>query len=86
MTTLIAGTVGFIGAAVAGRLLREGAQVRGVDSPDDCCDANLRHARLKRLKALPGFTFERMNISDRDTVEQQTTVSPVMRASLIVVI
>ena len=52
MTVLITGVAGFIGAAVAERLLQRGETVVGIDNLNPYYDPALKRARLQRLQAL----------------------------------
>lgn len=61
----ITGVAGFIGAALAERLLRDGHAVAGVDNVNDYYDVSLKEARLARLAAYPQFEFVRMNLTER---------------------
>ena len=49
---------------VAERLLAAGHQVTGLDNLNDYYDPALKQARLARLRDLPGFVFERMDLAD----------------------
>ncbi|MCG5511972.1 NAD-dependent epimerase [Ectothiorhodospira shaposhnikovii] len=69
MKILVTGTAGFIGSALALRLLARGDEVIGVDNLNDYYDVNLKLARLERVKAHPGFTDVRADISDRAAME-----------------
>jgi UDP-glucuronate 4-epimerase len=62
---LITGTAGFIGNALALRLLARGDQVIGVDNLNNYYDVKLKQARLARVKSHPAFTDIRADISDR---------------------
>ena len=69
MTVLITGAAGFIGAAVAERLLARGEQVVGVDNLNPYYDPALKRARLQRLEAQAGGTanqwqFHPLDIAD----------------------
>lgn len=66
MNILITGAAGFIGAALATRLLARGDRVYGIDNLNDYYDVSLKQARLARLNAHPGFRFERLDIADRE--------------------
>jgi UDP-glucuronate 4-epimerase len=64
MRVLVTGAAGFIGMHVARALLRRGDTVVGIDNLNDYYDVALKHARLARLAATPGFRFERLDIAD----------------------
>ncbi|MBX3665771.1 MAG: GDP-mannose 4,6-dehydratase, partial [Burkholderiales bacterium] len=66
MHVLITGTAGFIGAALAFRLLAQGHAVTGIDNLNDYYDVNLKRARLARLEGQPRFTFAKLDIADRN--------------------
>ena len=63
MTYLVTGAAGFIGAAVARRLLDRGEQVVGIDNLNDYYPVQLKRDRLATL-AGPGFTFAEVDIAD----------------------
>lgn len=63
MTVLVTGAAGFIGAAVAHRLLGRGEEVVGLDNISDYYDPKLKLARLARLKERKGFSFLRQDIA-----------------------
>ena len=64
MKILVTGTAGFIGAALALRLLERGDEVAGVDNLDPYYDVSLKQARLDRVRLLAGFRDIRADISD----------------------
>ena len=64
MKVLITGAAGFIGAALAARLLDRGERVVGVDNLNSYYDPALKRARLARLQACAGFTFEKVDVAD----------------------
>ena len=68
MKILVTGTAGFIGAALAHRLLARGDEVVGVDNVNDYYDVSLKEARLARLTGSAGFTEIRRNVADRDAM------------------
>ena len=70
MKVLITGTAGFIGNALAIRLLDRGDEVIGVDNVNDYYDPSLKEARLARIKDHPSFTEERISIEDRAEMER----------------
>jgi len=63
---LVTGAAGFIGAALAERLLGEGRRVVGLDSLNDYYDPRLKRARLARLEVRPGFRFVKLDLADRE--------------------
>jgi len=63
MTVLVTGAAGFIGAAVAHRLLDRGDEVIGLDNISDYYDPKLKLARLARLEERKGFSFLRQDIA-----------------------
>jgi UDP-glucuronate 4-epimerase len=63
MTYLVTGAAGFIGAAVARRLLDRGETVVGIDNLNDYYSVQLKHDRLATL-AEPNFTFAQVDIAD----------------------
>jgi len=65
---LITGAAGFIGNALALRLLERGDEVIGIDNLNDYYDVSLKEARLARTGAHTGFTDIRINLEDRDGI------------------
>jgi UDP-glucuronate 4-epimerase len=65
---LVTGTAGFIGNALAQRLLARGDEVVGVDNLNDYYSVELKKARLARIADHPNFTDLRIDIADRDAV------------------
>ena len=68
MTVLVTGAAGFIGAEVCRSLALRGDAVSGVDNLSAYYDVGLKMARLARLDDLAGFAFEKLDISDRDSM------------------
>jgi UDP-glucuronate 4-epimerase len=64
MTILVTGSAGFIGNALALRLLTEGHEVVGLDNVNPYYDVTLKQARLARIAGHPGFTEARQNLED----------------------
>lgn len=69
MKILVTGTAGFIGNALAQRLLARGDEVVGVDNLDSYYDVELKKARLARVAKHPAFTDLRIDIGDRLAIE-----------------
>jgi UDP-glucuronate 4-epimerase len=69
MKVLVTGTAGFIGAAVAKRLLERGDEVLGIDNLNDYYDVDLKRARLERLLSYADFTDLRRDLADKDAIE-----------------
>ena len=70
MPVLVTGCAGFIGYHVTEALLRRGDQVLGVDSMNAYYDLTLKEARLGRLERQEGFSFERIDLSDRTVIDR----------------
>lgn len=68
MAILVTGTAGFIGAAVAHRLLDAGHVVVGVDNFNSYYDVGLKEARWARLVERPGYRGQRLDIADKALV------------------
>ena len=68
MRVLITGSAGFIGSALALRLLERGDEVVGLDNLSDYYDVQLKEARLARKRRYPGFRDLRLSIEDRAAV------------------
>ncbi len=64
----LTGAAGFIGFHTAKALLARGDAIIGVDNLNDYYDPALKQARLAQLHAIPGFTFYRTDIADREAV------------------
>lgn len=69
MKVLVTGAAGFIGSALALRLLERGDEVIGIDNLNDYYDISLKEARLERTLAHPAFTDCRVDIADREAME-----------------
>jgi len=65
---LVTGVAGFIAARVAEVLLDAGHSVVGVDNLNDAYDVRIKHWRLNRLTGRAGFTFHKLDISNRNAV------------------
>ena len=65
MRVLVTGAAGFIGFHVATRLLARGDAVIGLDNLNAYYDVGLKHARLARLSREAGFSFQKLDLTDR---------------------
>ncbi len=65
MKVLVTGSAGFIGAAVAQRLLARGDTVVGLDNHNDYYDPALKAARLACFADHPAYTHVRLDLADR---------------------
>ena len=70
MSTLVTGSAGFIGNAVARRLLAQGDKVIGLDNLNTYYDIDLKMARLDLVRDHPGFTEARIDLVDRDAMNE----------------
>ncbi len=64
MTILVTGTAGFIGSALALKLLEEGCSVVGIDNHNDYYDLQLKEVRVKRHANFKSYTQFRADIAD----------------------
>lgn len=67
---LVTGAAGFIGSCVSEMLIEQGHAVNGVDNLNDSYDVRMKEYRLRKLQGLPGFTFQKLDISERGSVEK----------------
>ena len=67
---LVTGAAGFIGYHTCDKLLESGYEVVGIDNLNDYYDVTLKEARLARLQAKRSFSFLRLNLADRQGMEQ----------------
>jgi nucleoside-diphosphate-sugar epimerase len=65
---LVTGAAGFIAARVCEMLLEAGHSVVGIDNLNEAYDVRMKEYRLKKLLAIPGFSFQRLDIADRQTL------------------
>jgi UDP-glucuronate 4-epimerase len=76
MSILVTGAAGFIGFHVAQKLLERGEQVIGIDNINDYYDVRLKHSRLEIIKNHKNFTFCRIDISDKNAVDEMVKTHP----------
>ncbi len=65
---LVTGAAGFIGSNLSERLLKEGAQVVGIDNMNAYYDVRLKEDRLARLQSCENFRFVKGDISDKEPI------------------
>ncbi len=68
MKLLVTGAAGFIGYHVSERLLADGHEVVGIDNLNDYYDVNLKQSRLDRLRETSGFSFQKLDLADRQGI------------------
>ena len=70
MKVLVTGAAGFIGSALSIRLLERGDRVFGIDNHNDYYDPELKEARLARHIDHLNYHHFRIDIEDREAVEE----------------
>ena len=70
MRVLITGAAGFIGYALTLRLLELGDTVVGIDNHNDYYDPTIKEARLARHIDHPTYTHLRIDLGDRNAIEE----------------
>jgi UDP-glucuronate 4-epimerase len=68
-TILVTGAAGFIGFHLAKRLLDDDYPVIGLDNLNDYYDVQLKKDRLQLLKKYKQFEFYKIDLADRDSLE-----------------
>ena len=66
---LVTGAAGFIGFHLSKRLLENGDNVIGIDNLSDYYDVTLKQARLAIIEKYPNFTFYKLDIAHRRSME-----------------
>ena len=66
---LVTGAAGFIGARTSELLIKDGHTVSGVDNLNEAYDLRMKHYRLKRLQEMGGFTFYKLDISEKSVID-----------------
>ena len=70
MRVLVTGAAGFIGYHTAKALLARGDEVVGIDNLNAYYDVRLKEARLGLLQNTAGFSFHKLDLADRASVER----------------
>lgn len=68
---LVTGAAGFIASVVAEKLLQQGAEVVGIDNLNDAYDIRIKEYRLASLQENPGFSFYKLDISDKALLDDE---------------
>ncbi len=66
MKILVTGAAGFIGSVLSLKLLERGDSVHGLDNLNNYYDVSLKQARLARCTGHPRFTFDKLDVADRE--------------------
>lgn len=69
MKFLVTGAAGFIGFHTSQSLLSRGDTVIGIDNLNDYYDPTLKEARLLKLKGNNNFSFNKVDIIDKDAID-----------------
>ncbi len=69
MKVLVTGSAGFIGSALTLRLLERGDFVIGIDNHNDYYDPAMKEARLARFDNHPHYMHLRIDLADRQAIE-----------------
>jgi len=67
---LVTGAAGFIGARTAEFLIKDGHTVVGIDNMNDAYDPRMKEYRLRKMQTMPGFTFHKLDISNKSIIDQ----------------
>lgn len=66
---LVTGAAGFIGFHLSRKLCSMGYAVTGIDNLNDYYEVSLKEARLNILKTTEGFTFHKLDITDKKGID-----------------
>jgi UDP-glucuronate 4-epimerase len=70
MKILVTGSAGFIGSALAHRLLDRGDEVVGIDNHNDYYDPSIKEARLARFSSNRNYHHHRIDLADAEAVRR----------------
>ncbi len=68
MIVCVTGTAGFIGSALAMRLLARGDRVVGIDNHNNYYDPAIKEARVARFLAHPNYAHLRLDLADKTAI------------------
>lgn len=66
---LVTGAAGFIGFHLSKKLCSLGYAVTGIDNLNDYYEVSLKESRLAILKSIPGFTFHKLELTDKKGID-----------------
>ena len=66
---MVTGAAGFIGARTSELLIKDGHTVVGIDNLNDAYDPRMKDYRLKRLQSINGFSFYKLDVSDKAIID-----------------
>jgi UDP-glucuronate 4-epimerase len=66
---VVTGAAGFIGFHLTQKLLAAGHAVTGIDNLNDYYEVGLKQSRLALLNGLPGFDFQRIDLTDKPAID-----------------
>lgn len=67
---LVTGAAGFIGSRTSELLIKDGHTVVGIDNMNDAYDPRMKEYRLRKMQEMPGFTFYKLDISDKAIIDR----------------
>ena len=70
-SVLVTGCAGFIGYHLSVSLLKDGVEVLGIDNLNEYYDINLKNNRLSNLQVYKNFTFQKVDIADKESLSQR---------------
>ena len=68
-SVLVTGAAGFIGFHLCKRLCEQGYTVTGMDNMNEYYDVSLKRARLNKLKENPAFSFQQIDLTDKQGID-----------------
>lgn len=66
----VTGAAGFIASRVVEFLIKDGHTVVGVDNMNDAYDVRMKEYRLGKIQKLSGFTFYKLDISEKSIIDK----------------